>query len=167
MSRCVVCNHAGLFDIDRRILDGDTCTSIALDFNIPSHTVRSHKKKHITKRIAEEARAYKMLSAVDDYALVANLDGTSLENNIARSLVFIKAEAIKCYERAMLTDNLNFALRALKEGRDTIDSILKARNIFDPKNEKRDWNKVMQTIMKVLDDFPEVKQRISDELEND
>lgn len=163
-TKCTICNHDRIKEINRLLLAGRTCAEIGRKFSISSSTLGNHKRNHIHKAILADTEAHQQVSKALSRVGAEVADG-AIDKLCAQDLMFIREQCFICYQGSMMNNNFQEATKALREGRKTIETIIKTMHLFESKKEKQDWEVIITTIMSALEDFPEAKIKVSDYLE--
>jgi transposase-like protein len=128
--RCRICSDERRLKIDRDLVrDGSNVTRIAQRYSVPYHSLLRHQKKHLSRQL---------LVAHQQKELV---DSTDLANELTD--LFSRAKSI--LSKAEAEDRLGLALKAISEGRNTLESVFKiAAFIFDSQREQDEQEKADQ-----------------------
>ena len=175
MSRCTVCKHPKVEDINRRIREGEGLRAVAREYDIATTTLSRHVNLGCMKNKPLEPRPNELEDAFED--VISSLeDGPALNDVVETEDMTLSEEIedIKNKTRAIYTavmgrekPNYSMALAALgtltKQVEVFANMMLKYKELQDREhdvNNDQDWIALRGRIIVALDPFPEAKRAV-------
>ena len=165
-NKCSVCTHPNSGDINSMLLEGASGASIGRQFQLSSSSINNHKRNHLNRALAIESKAHE-ISDSDWIDMRDNYARGPIDKGIANDLLGIRKRIDMVFRNLVSKGELGEAIKALREARRTVETITKTMHLFESKKDKHDWSRVISSILMVLEDYPEVKQKVADVLERE
>ena len=149
---CSVCTHPKRAEIDRAILSGESYRAIARRFGLSKDAIRRHRD-HIPSQLARAVEAEEAARADDLLGQVQEL----------------RDRALRILERAERSQDLQTALRAIREARQCVELLAKLAGELSEAPQVNillspQWAEIRRTILVALEPFPEARAAVAEVL---
>lgn len=149
---CSICTHAGRGEINSALVAGEPFRRIAARFGVTEQAIRRHQAGHLPATLARAQQA-KEVARADD---------------LLRQVRGLAAKSIAILNRAEQAGDLKVALSGIREARECVALLLKARGELGPDTAVQvnvvgsaEWLRVRAVLVAALAPFPDARVAVA------
>lgn len=156
-SKCIVCRSTHKKKIDRLLLSKASYKSIVAKYKITYPSLKRHEREHLPRDIASNMVANMTELKVPDLEPLKELPQL---DNLAGCISYVYNEFLGIHLRAKAKQDDKLNLLALKNIIDSINVIVKGKELEFNYRSQTSWNKVLPFIFQAVKNMPEARDAI-------